>query len=142
MRVVFDTNIFIAAALKGEFAEAVLELAATTDKITLITSEEILTELKQKLMSKFKASETIADYFVAKIRNIAEIVNVTEHVSVVTRDPEDNKILECALSGKADLIVTSDQDLIKLKTFRGIGIVHPRTLSWTFPEYFKKSRSK
>lgn len=64
--------------------------------------------------------------------------SIIEKVSVITRDPEDNKILECALSGKADLVVTSDQDLIKLKVFHGTGIVHPKTLSWTFPEYFKK----
>jgi putative PIN family toxin of toxin-antitoxin system len=140
MKVVFDTNVFIAAALKGAFAEEIIELAETTDLITLITSEEILSELKQKLLYKFDKSESNVDYFIEKVRNIAGIVSVTKRVSVVTRDPDDNKILECALSGKADLIVTSDQDLIKLKTFRGIGLVHPKTLSWTFPEYFKKSR--
>lgn len=65
-------------------------------------------------------------------------MEATKKISIVTRDPDDNKILECALAGKADLIVTLDQDLIKLKNFRGIGIIHPKTLSWTFPEYFKK----
>jgi len=80
MRIVLDTNVLIAAALRGKFAESILEMA------------------------------------------------------------EDNKILECALSGKADLIVTADQDLIKLKAFKNIGIIHPKTLSWTFPEYFKKRK--
>lgn len=87
MRVVFDTNVYISAAIKSELAENLIELAAKTDLIILLTSEEIL---------------------------------------------------ECALAGEADLIVSSDQDLIKLKNFQGIGIVHPKTLSWTFPEYFKK----
>ena len=140
MRVVFDTNVFIATALKGKLAQEILELAETTEIITLVTSEEILSELMQKLLSKFDKSEPDVDFFIGKIRNIAEVVSVTEHVSVVSRDPEDNKILECALAGNADLIVTSDQDLIKLKMFRGIGIVHPKTLSWTFPEYFKKKK--
>lgn len=140
MRIVFDTNVLIAAALKGGLAQEIIQLAETTEEITLITSEEIISELRQKLLSKFDKSESDVNYFVGKIRGMGEVVSITDNVSIVTRDPEDNKILECALSGNADLIVTSDQDLIKLKVFHGIGIIHPKTLSWTFPEYFKKKR--
>lgn len=139
MRVVFDTNIYIAATIKSGLAEDILNLAAKTDIITLITSEEILKELRKKLISKFERSETIVDIFLERIRKIAEIVEITKRLNVVKRDPDDNKILECALAGKADLIVSSDQDLIKLKKFKGIAIIHPKTLTWTFPEYFKKS---
>ena len=91
---------------------------------------------------KFKWQDIDITLFADYICDISEIVKAEERLDTVVRDPEDNKILECALSGKADLIVTSDQDLIKLKTFRGIGIIHPRTLSWTFPEYFKKNRKQ
>lgn len=66
------------------------------------------------------------------------MVSPSEQLSIISRDPKDNKILECAFFGDADIIVTFDQDLIKLKKFRGIGIIHPKTLSWTFPEYFKE----
>lgn len=138
MRVVFDTNVYISAAIKSELAENLIELAAKTDLITLLTSEEILDELREKLISKFERSETITDIFINRIRKIAELIEITEKVNVVKRDPSDNKILECALAGEADLIVSSDQDLIKLKNFQGIGIVHPKTLSWTFLEYLKK----
>lgn len=138
MRVVFDTNVYISAAIKSELAENLIELAAKTDLITLLTSEEILDELREKLISKFERSETITDIFINRIRKIADLIEITEKVNVVKRDPSDNKILECALAGEADLIVSSDQDLIKLKNFQGIGIVHPKTLSWTFPEYLKK----
>lgn len=100
MRVVLDTNVYIALALQADI-----------------------------------------NLFLTRIRKMVEMVTPTEKVSVITRDPKDNKILECALAGKADLIVTADQDLIKLKSFKGIGIIHPKTLSWTFPEYFKKSQS-
>ena len=138
MRVVFDTNVYISAAIKSELAENLIELAAKTDFITLLTSEEILDELREKLTSKFERSETITDIFIDRIRKIAELIEITEKVNVVKRDPSDNKILECALAGEADLIVTLDQDLIKLKNFKGIGIIHSKTLSWTFPEYLKK----
>lgn len=142
MRIVLDTNVYISAAITSGISQEILELGATTNLFTLLTSEEILAELKEKLLSKFDRSENIVDVFIERIKKIAEVIEVSEKVEVVTRDLDDNKILECALAGKADLIVTADQDLIKLKSFKGIAIVHPRTLSWTFPEYFKKSRKQ
>lgn len=139
MRIVLDTNIFIAVALHGEFAEDIIEMVTTISSgVMSVTSEEILLELQQKLKEKFDWLKEDIDLFVTKIRNISEVVEVTVKVDIVKRDPKDNKILECAVSGQADLIVSADQDLIKLKKFQGIGIVHPKTLSWTFPEYFKK----
>lgn len=141
MRIVLDTNVLVAAALKGELAEDILDMAATSFLIKLITSREILQELEEKLLNKFIWTKEKVDFFLKEIIQIADIVETPTNIAAVDRDPEDNKILECALSGKANLIVTSDQDLIKLKTFRGIGIVHPKTLSWTFPEYFKKKSS-
>lgn len=139
MRIVLDTNIYIAVALHGEFAEDIIEMVTTRSSgIMVVTSEEILLELQQKLKEKFNWLEEEISLFVTKIRNISEVVKVAVKVDIVKRDSEDNKILECAISGQADLIVTADQDLIKLKTFKGIGIIHPKTLSWTFPEHFKK----
>jgi len=142
MRIVLDTNVFIAAALKSGLAEDILHMAAEENLITLVVSSEIISELAEKLKEKFKWQDIDITLFADYICDISEIVKAEERLDTVVRDPEDNKILECALSGKADLIVTSDQDLIKLKTFRGIGIIHPRTLSWTFPEYFKKNRKQ
>lgn len=138
MRIVLDTNVLIAAALKGELAADILDMAASSFLITIITSEEILEELQKKLLKKFGWSEININFFINQLLQFAEVVKPTEKVNVVTRDPDDNKILECAVAGNADLIVSSDQDLIKLKQFKGIAIIHPKTLSWTFPEYFKK----
>ncbi len=138
MRIVFDTNIFISAALKGGFSEDILRISASTDLVSMISSDDILKELHQKLTKKFHWGNTEADFFVKTIREVCEIVETKEKMSIITRDPKDNIVLECAISGNADLIVSSDQDLISLKVFRGIGIIHPKTLTWTFPEYFKK----
>ncbi len=136
MRIVFDTNIFIAAALKGGFSEDILKMASS-NIVTLVCSEEILHELYQKLVDRFEWKTKDATFFIESIKEISEVVEIKEKLLVITRDPEDNKILECAVSGKADLIVSSDQDLITLKNYQGIGIIHPKTLSWIFPEYFK-----
>lgn len=139
MKVVFDTNVFIAAALKGGFTEELIELS-NEGQISLITSEEILKELRQKLLSKFDRTEEKVDFFIDQIRKTTKVAEITEKVNVVHRDPEDNKILECAVSGNADIIVTADQDLIKLKEFKGIAIIHPKTLAYAFPNYFKKRK--
>lgn len=140
MRIVLDTNVFIAAALKSGFAREIIELAGKKDLLILITSEDILAELRHKLLSKFEKSESSVDLYIDTIRNVSNVVEIKEKVSVITRDPDDNKIIECAVSGEADLIVSADQDLIKLKKFRGIGIIHPKTLAWSFPKYFNKKK--
>jgi len=137
VRIVLDTNIYIAAALQGELSENIIQITTTQKAFTLLVSKEILTELQEKLLNKFKWLKKDIDRFLFNIIQNADIIEVVETVELVKRDPKDNKILECALSGKADLIVTADQDLIKIKTFKGIGIVHPKTLSWIFPKYFK-----
>ena len=142
MRIVPDTNIYIAAALQNGFSAEVVETLAKTSGFTIIVSEEILEELEQKLRNKFNWLEADIERFLTRISKIAEIVEPKEKVSIISRDPEDNKILECAIAGQADLIVSNDQDLIKLKRFRGIAIVHPKTFSWTLPEYFKKSGAR
>ncbi|KKQ35522.1 MAG: hypothetical protein US51_C0003G0007 [Microgenomates group bacterium GW2011_GWA2_37_6] len=141
MKVVLDTNVLIAAALQGGFAESIIDMA-NENLLTLITSEDILNELGNKLRNKFGWKKTDVDFFVTRIRKLSYVVKVTQRVSAIIRDPDDNKILECALSGKADLIVSADQDLIKLKTFEGIGIIHPKTLAWTFPKHFKKKAQR
>lgn len=138
MRLLLDTNILIAAALGGTFAENIILISNKSTNITLITSKEILIELKNKLLSKFDKSKENVDLFIANIIKMSEVIEPTEKLSLVTRDPDDNKILECAISGNANIIVTLDQDLIKLRAFRGIAIIHPKTFVWTFPEYFKK----
>lgn len=138
MKIVFDTNVYFAATITHTFSAEVIDITSKNKIFTIITSEEILSELASKLKNKLKLPQEDINQLLDKIRIIAEVVTITEIVSVITRDPEDNKILECALSAKADLIVTLDQDLIQLKEFKGIGIIHPKTLSWTFPDYFKK----
>jgi len=139
MKVVFDTNVLIANALKDGFTREVFKLAAN-GTIDLLTSNPILSELEEKLKIKFSWEESKINQYLNVIREISQVIEPTEKIDIIKNDPDDNKILECASAGKADLIVSSDKDLIKLKNFQSIGIIHPRTLSWTFPEYFKKNK--
>lgn len=137
MRIVLDTNVYIAAALKGGFSEDIIKMASN-NLVILVCSEDILKELYKKLTEKFQWRNKDAVYFIDTLREVVEIVNIEQKLNIIKRDPDDNKILECAKSGSANLIVSSDQDLIKLKQFQEIAIVHPKTLNWIFPQYFKK----
>ena len=140
MRIVLDTNVLIAASLKGGFSEEILQISQKSKSTTLICSQEILEELQNKLISKFKWLEYDAKSFANRIRIICQLIEIKERLNVVTRDPKDDKILEYDIVGKADIIVTADQDLIRLKEFRGIAIVHPKILAWTFPQYLKRRK--
>lgn len=139
MRVVFDTNVYIAAVLRGGFAEDIIALA---DKkaVTVLTSKEILNELENKLLVKFEFTQEQVNVIIKRINKLSTNIEITVKITLINRDPDDNKILECAISGEADLIVSADQDLIQLKSYKDIPIIHPKTLSYTFPQYFKSKK--
>jgi len=59
------------------------------------------------------------------VAKVAQIVAPTIHVYAVSADEADNRILECAVAVDADLVVSGDQHLRRLKSFEGIGIVRP-----------------
>ena len=129
LRVVFDTNVYISAALFGRRAETVMQMASA-GQIQLITSEVILTELERKLWEKMGWSESRAQLFSDTIRDLAEIVAPEIRLDVVPDDEDDNRIVECAVAGEANLIVTFDKDLLRLKSYEMIGIITPRQLTF------------
>jgi predicted nucleic acid-binding protein len=95
--------------------------------VQLVTSNAILDEFVGVLRQKFGVSEKNARDAAAFVRSAAEVVHPPIVLSEVDADPDDNRILECAVWAEADLIVTGDKaHLQALKTFRGIAIVRPR----------------
>lgn len=132
LRVVPDANIYIAAFLKPGLADQILERAIRNELI-VIASAVIFKEARTKLIEKFHFPVKEVDGFMREIRMIAIIVSPKEHLEIVKDDPDDNKILEAAIAGKADLIVTMDKHLLKLKKIQNIPIMHLRTLTWLLP---------
>jgi putative PIN family toxin of toxin-antitoxin system len=65
-----------------------------------------------------QVAETVADYL-----GFLRMVQIPKVLDAVPRDPEDNMVLECAIEGQAQYIVSGDKDLLVLKEFRGIQIV-------------------
>ena len=125
IRVVLDTNVYISAILFGGKPEKIRNLAKGGE-IELLISEFIIAEIAEILRKKFrwenwKISETISE-----IREITTLIIPSLKISVVTKDLLDNRILECAVEGKAQYIVTGDkQHLLPLKEYKGIKILSP-----------------
>jgi putative PIN family toxin of toxin-antitoxin system len=126
VRVVFDTNVYISAlVIPGSLSDDAYRRARDGD-IDLFTSVAILTELASKLRDKFEWSEDRIRAALKAISRTAHVVKTTAHLAVV-RDATDNRILECAEEVDADLIVTGDPHLLKLRRFGRAGIVRVST---------------
>jgi putative PIN family toxin of toxin-antitoxin system len=93
---------------------------------TLVTSPPLLDELEDKLRVKFGVSAADAAAIRAKLENAAELVEPHLILDVVKDDPDDNRVLECAVAGRADYIVSGDRHLLQLKAHAGIAILTAR----------------
>lgn len=128
-RVVLDTNVLISAALRpGSLPRAVIDAVRAANGI-LIFSDESFQELTSSLLRpKFDpyVGRESRMVYMAQLRAVSEWVSITG-AKLGCRDPEDDKILETALMGDADCLVTGDQDLLQMSSFSGIPIVRPVT---------------
>ena len=123
LRVVLDTNVLI-SALIGDGSEYELVKMCLKGEFMLVTSPMMLEEFKEvAVRPRFNAATEELAEFVESLVEIAEVVLPTEKVSF-PRDPGDEKILEAAIEGKADHIVSGDNDLLALKSYRGVRIAN------------------
>lgn len=133
MKLVLDANIFIAAFFAKGLASDILRLGET-GRIQIYTSEAILDEVEGKLIEKAKLNRHLVEKFIRHLGKAVHLVKHRRRLHVIKADPDDNKILECAVEANVNLIISMDKHLIKLKTYEHIGIVHPRTLTWILPK--------
>jgi putative PIN family toxin of toxin-antitoxin system len=123
-RFVVDNNILVSALLVKNSAPFQV-ISKIEERDVILYSEETLLELNQVLSRKkfikyFAIEEKQA--FIFKLLEKAELVEIEESINIC-RDPKDDKFLELAVSGKADFIITGDQDLLVLNPFRNIEII-------------------
>lgn len=123
-KVVIDTSVYISAIIFGGRPEQVLSLIKDK-KVSGFTSPKILLELSRKLNIKFGWNEEKIKLVIKNLTRYIQMVNPNVKLKVVKQDPKDNKILECAVAGDANYIVTGDKHLLKLRQFEGIKIVTP-----------------
>ena len=132
MRVVFDTNIFISAfVVPGSQGERAF-LLARQRRFDLCTSVPILTETAGRLRNKFGQDDEDIKQALRQIARAAAVVKPTSKLNVL-QDVPDNRILECAVDAHADLVVTGDRHLLKLKRFENIPIIRLADFLRLFP---------
>jgi uncharacterized protein len=124
-RVVLDTNVYISAVMFGGLPGSLLDLALLR-AFTLIISPALLDELDEKLQAKFEMSPEDAAFLRARLESVAHVVEPRETLSVIIEDPDDNRVLECAVKGEAGVIVSGDRHLLRLANYQGIAIVTVR----------------
>jgi putative PIN family toxin of toxin-antitoxin system len=125
IRAVVDTNVIVSAALKSSSLPRValswIDRHGCLLK-TVVTEQELLLVLRRPHLAAVTAAFYRDD--LAKMLAKAELVTIRERVAAC-RDQTDDKFLELAVNGSADLIVSGDKDLLVLNPFRGIPIVSP-----------------
>lgn len=67
-----------------------------------------------------------ADLIRARLERVAELVSPAHVLSVITEDPDDDRVLECAIAGRADIIISGDRHVLKLGEYEGIAIMTAR----------------
>jgi putative PIN family toxin of toxin-antitoxin system len=125
IRAVADTNVLISALVFGGLPETFLQLGLL-GQFRLVTSSVLLDELDEKLRGKFEISSIISFSIRESLTSVALVVAPQVHLTVVKDDPDDDRVLECAVSGEAEFIVTGDRHLLRMGTFNGIEIVPVR----------------
>jgi len=121
LRVLLDTNILISAVVFGGKPDEVLSLALE-GKFGVVISPILSVELLDVVNKKFPLSKNDFRLLERQLKSTFEIVNPTESIDIL-KDTADNRVLEAAIEGKCDYIVTGDKELLRLKVFEGVKIV-------------------
>ncbi len=119
-----DTNIYISALNFGGAPDKLLDMARAGE-IELHISDDILSEIMRVLHDKFRWSDEALALAKDRIADFTKTIQPGQAVQIVTKDPTDNKILDCALAGKSDYVVTGDKHLLDLGQVGNVKIVKP-----------------
>jgi putative PIN family toxin of toxin-antitoxin system len=125
IRVVADTTIFISALMFGGLPGTFLDLAFVKS-FQLVTSPVLLDELDEKLRGKFEVSSEDAALIRERRQSCALVMTPGIALKVIEEDPDDDRVLECAVAAEADYVVSGDRHLLKLGSYEGIPIMTVR----------------
>jgi putative PIN family toxin of toxin-antitoxin system len=132
LKVILDANIFVSAVLKPHSDLARIFKWVKEDKIRIVLSHDILSEIKAvllypKIRKRHRQTHREIEEFLKKTVRISIFTQGKIHTDTIKEDPSDNKYLSAALEAKADFIISGDHHLKDLKTFQGIRILDPST---------------
>lgn len=130
MIVVLDTNVFVSALLSPTGFPAEIIRLWEEGEFEVLISPALIDELTRVLQySRIKELHSLSqeslNTFIRRLPFVSIVVEPQIQLDVIKEDPADNRILECAVAGEADYIVSGDQHLIKIKNYQGIEILSP-----------------
>src|SRR5262249_5213295 len=125
LKVVLDTNVYISAFIQPKGLNAQIWRAAISGRYELLVSPAIMTEIAGVLRKKFGWDELHLVQRIKLLAKVAEVLKPAIAIRAIPDDEADNRILECAVAGNADLIVSGDHHLNRLKQFQHIAIIRP-----------------
>jgi len=123
LRVFLDTNVLVAAFVSRGQCNELLEHCVRNHE--LATSADVLKELERVLDDKLDFPRPVVDEALQLVRGEATEFEAPDLPEPVSRDPDDDRVLAAAAEGRSDCIVTGDDDLLTLGSFRGIAILTP-----------------
>jgi putative PIN family toxin of toxin-antitoxin system len=121
--VTFDTNVYISALNFSRGKPKQLLQLAMDGVVRAAISDAIMQETLRVMREKFHATREDLQEAQAIIASCTERVVPTEALDVVKDDPDDNRIVECAVASGSDCIVTGDNHLLRLGEYAGIKMV-------------------
>jgi putative PIN family toxin of toxin-antitoxin system len=122
---VVDTNVYISAFTYPERPLFQVWRQALRRRYRLLISPDIVREVARVLREDFAWEEGGIIRRLKLLAKVGEIIIPKTTLHIIREDPSDNRILECAVEGKADLIVSGNRHLLRLKTYQNIPIVRP-----------------
>lgn len=125
LKVVLDTNVYISAFNHKERQIFQVWQCAVENKYLLLVSPPIIKEIADVLRNVFNWEEKAIIRHLKLVAKVGIIIVPKIILSVIQEDPKDDRILECAVEGKANLIVSGNKHLQRLKIYEGIAIIKP-----------------
>ena len=124
MRVVFDSNVLVAAFATHGVCHELFEYCLRNT--TIVCSDFIAAEVERILVTKIKTPAKTASEIIHYIKSQTEWVTPENQVTENLRDPDDQMIIATALFGEADFLITGDKDLLVLKQVKRTLMILPR----------------
>jgi putative PIN family toxin of toxin-antitoxin system len=125
LRVVLDTNVYISMFTQPDRPIYQIWQQAVRRQYYPLISRAILTEVADVLRTNFGWNDRIIVQHLKLLARAGEIITPTITLNVIPEDPDDDRILECAVDGRANLIVSGDRHLRRLRVYQGISIIRP-----------------
>lgn len=130
MRLVADTNTVVSGLLWQGAPRRLVNLGRSR-QISLFTSQALLAELaevlaRDKFAKRIAAAKLSARTLVTDYALMAQLIEVASLPAPVSRDPDDDAVIACALTAKAEIIVSGDRDLLEIESHQGVLIVTVR----------------